>query len=129
MTEENFKGGVYDQSFAPQDASYVMVEVTEAKTGGDCGWVAKEIEVYGVKGDSANELSAKQAAGGILSVPRYTGAGELVYPKTPAGFTVTIESSSNEKIIALEGTVTPGMYDETVYLQFKVVKDSDKEES
>ncbi len=126
--KENFKGGTYDVSFAPQMASYIQIDVEEASTGNDCGWVAKEIEVYGVKGGTAGELSAKKVAESILSIPAYNGEGKLSYPKTPYGFTVTVEKSSNEQIVSLDGTVTLGKFDESVYLQFKVVNDTDKED-
>lgn len=127
-TQEGFAGGVFDQTFAPQNASYIMIEVLEADTASDCGWVAKEIEVYGVEGGTAGKLTAEQVADAILSIPEYNGSGTLTFPNTPSGFTVTIEKSSNEAIIAADGTVTPGSYDESVYLQFKVVNDADPQD-
>ena len=129
LTEESFKGGTFDEAFAPQEASYVLVEVLEASTGTDCGWVVKELEVYGVEGGTASDLSAQQVAESILSIPAYNGKGTITYPKVPAGFTVSIEESSNEEIVALDGTVTPGICDETVFVRFKVVKDADPEEA
>lgn len=128
-TAENFNGGVYDQSFAPHNASYVMVEVLEAKTGNDCGWVAKEIEVYGVKDGSVAEFNAQMVADSILSIPAYDGSGKVTYPKIPSGFTMKVAQSTNEEIVALDGAVTPGKFDETVYLKFEVVNDKDKKDT
>ena len=128
LTEESFAGGTFDKTFAPQEAAYVLVEALEANTGNDCGWVVKELEVYGVEDGKASELSAAQVASSMLSMPAYNGNGTITYPKVPFGFTVSVEESSNTEIVALDGTVTPGACDETVALRLKVTKDADPED-
>jgi hypothetical protein len=70
--------------------------------------------------------SAAQVAGAITSVTAPSaGATSLTMPTVPNGFTIAITSSSDQSVIALDGTITPPATTTVVYLVFTVTRTSD----
>ena len=70
--------------------------------------------------------TAQEVADEITSVPvPEKDAGKLTIPEIPGGFSIAIKSSSNPRVIALDGTITPPEKDTEVELVFEVTNLSD----
>lgn len=84
-------------------------------SGGQGGNIA-EVEFYGTYGADVGMV-----AGQIKSLPvQEATQTTLTYPSVPAGFTVSIKSSSDENVIATNGAITAPMEDSTVNLVLTV---------
>ncbi len=97
------------------NGSYRFFKIAGAEQG-DIG----EVEFYGTYGADVGMV-----AGQLKSLPvQEATQTTLVYPSIPAGFTVTVKSSSNENVIGTDGTVCAVASETTVNLVL-VVKGPD----
>lgn len=55
--------------------------------------------------------------------------GDIVFPVVPDGFAVSIEDSSNPKVIDLDGNVTPDEVDRVIMLTLRVTNTKDKKDT
>ncbi|MGG3488505.1 chitobiase/beta-hexosaminidase C-terminal domain-containing protein [Brevibacillus choshinensis] len=73
------------------------------------------------------EPTAQEVAAGITSASQPTAdATELTLPEVPEGFSIRVKSSTDPRVIALDGTITPPVNQTDVELVFEVKRESDQ---
>lgn len=106
-------------------AKTLGIEVNDGSDGGNAD-SADIIDGVLHEGSSTAAETAESIARGIPAVtPPATDATRLTLPKVPAGFTVSIRKTSNPRLVALDGTVTPPVNDDPVELVLAVTRNAD----
>lgn len=103
-------------------------EITMHVVWDSLGAVAENTYTIHVNRNIGDETTAAQIAAGIQSVPEYNGEGTLPMPSVPDGFSISIETSDKEDVIAKDGTVTLPSLDQVVRVSFRVTNDKNPED-
>ena len=93
------------------------------------GAVADNTYTIHVNRNIGDEITAARIAESVQNAPEYNGEGTLTMPQVPDGYSICIETSDKEDVIAKDGTVTLPSLDQVVRVSFRVTKDSDPEDT
>ena len=105
----------------PEKATKVTLVFTVTMTSNETTADTKSISVTVPKKVLASEIAAAIRS---LKAPA-AGATSLTMPTVPDGFTIGIKTSSNQDVVATDGTITPPEKATKVTLVFTVTKTSD----
>lgn len=118
----NISFGMTHNSFQANTDNIITIDSIASYTGSDYAAIMKALGAD----DAYNKPITEDT---LQSVQTETYVDQTAYklPTVPENFTVRIHSSSDEKIIALDGGMTPPQEDKKVTLTFEVVNQITKE--